>query len=148
MAGFYAKAPLLDHLWQTRCSVYFSDLDAAHVKCPFFCFSSQQQYKSISCFRLLYSWHDFLTTAVLDLITSRSQELLHHYMCAIRMLRHFCHSQVVERMSRDWVGWNLCEAALMSHWRAWDLVADALGYMISDMSHRCIDTKSNLSRKM
>lgn len=100
--------------------------------------------KALDVFAPCSSWHDFLAMAVLEFIISPSQKLSHHYWCAIRMLRLFCYSQFVERMSRVRVGCNLCEAAFVSYWHAWDLVADAVGYMISDLSHRFIDTKSNL----
>ena len=40
---------------------------------------------------------------------------------------------------------NLCKAAFVCDWHAWDFVADALGYVISDLSHRYIDMKSELS---
>lgn len=38
--------------------------------------------KALQFSRLLNLWHNFLALAVLDVITSPSHELSHHYLCA------------------------------------------------------------------
>ena len=98
--------------------------------------AASSSIKAFQSSRLLNLWHNVLAMAVLDVTTSPSHELSHHYLCA----RYECYVfSVTPNSLSGCQGFGLdeiCVRLLSYGIGSWDFVADASGYMILDLSHR------------